>query len=376
LAGGALLGACGGHVDQRSKPAGRIMRVPAEYRTIQAAIDASAAGDTILIAPGVYHRAVIVTASHPSITIRGQSRNAVIFDGRSGRLVTGITVNADHVTVENLTIRRYAVNGLVFAPAVGGYGGGGVLKGWRGSYITAYDNGLYGVYAFQAQSGEFDHVYASGQPDSGIYVGQCRRCAATITASVAADNAVGYEDTNATGVIVSGVVLRDNRLGALLDSNIKEQLPPQADVVLRNSTITGNDNRHAPTGDEGYGIGVAVSGGDDDLIEHNTISGQPLGVLILNASPDDGGYQATDNRVQANTVSNRALDLDLLTGALSQGNCFSGNRPRRSFPINLEHAAPCGRSVPVHGTTPALPQNPRPVNYLTVPAPPPQPTMP
>ena len=351
--------------------------MPSQYRSIQAAVNASSAGDTVLIAPGTYQEAVTVSGSHPGITIRGQNRNSVILDGRNGQIVNGITVNANHVSVENLTIRRYAVNGLVFAPAAGGYGGGtGVLKGWRGSYITAYDNGLYGVYAFQARSGEFDHIYASGQPDSGIYVGQCRGCRATISASVAADNAVGYEDTNANGVVVSHVQMRDNRLGALLDSNIKEQLAPESGVVLRDSTITGNDNRHAPTGDNGYGVGVAVTGGDDNLIEHNRIAGQPIGVLILNATADTGGYQATDNRVKADSLDDQSLDLDLLTGSFTQGNCFEDNHPRQTFPADLEHVAPCGRSVRVHGIAPALPQNPPQVNYLMVPAPPAQPTMP
>ncbi len=376
MATGVLVGACGG-APHSTKPSSRILRVPSQYRSIQAAVDASRAGDRVLIEPGIYHEAVTVSHDHPGITIRGQNRDSVILDGRNGRLVTGITVNANHVAVENLTIRRYAVNGLVFAPAAEGYGGGGgVLEGWRGSYITAYDNGLYGVYAFQAQSGEFDHVYASGQPDSGIYVGQCRGCRATITASVAADNAVGYEDTNANGVVLSDVELRDNRLGALLDSNIKEQLAPESGVVLRNSTITANTNRHAPTGDEGYGVGVAVSGGDNNLIEHNAISAQPIGVLILNASADTGGYQATDNRVKANVLSDQSLDLDLLTGTLTQGNCFSDNHARRTFPFRVEQVAPCGRSVRVRGVAPALPLNPPPVNYLTVSAPPAQPTMP
>lgn len=371
LAIGSALGACGG---QASTPT--TLRVPGRYRSIQSAVNASAPGDTILIAPGVYHEAVTVGAGHRRITIRGQDRNSVILDGRSGKLVNGISVHANGVAVENLTIRRYAVNGLVFAPSAAAYGDPQEVTDWRGSYLTTYDNGLYGVYAFQARQGQFDHVYASGQPDSGIYVGQCNPCRATVSDSVALDNAVGYEDTNATGVTVRGVLMRANRIGALLDSDIKEQMAPQSQVVLENSTITANDNPRAPTGDQGFGAGVDIAGGDDNLIEHNTISGQPIGVLVANATADTGGYQATDNRVQTNRLSDRTLDLDLETGSMSQGNCFLGNHPARTFPPRLEQITICGRTVPLHGVSGPLPSNPPPVDYLSVPPPPALPSMP
>lgn len=35
-------------------PAGRMRRVPAEYRSVQEAIDSAAAGDTVLVWPGRY----------------------------------------------------------------------------------------------------------------------------------------------------------------------------------------------------------------------------------------------------------------------------------------------------------------------------------
>jgi hypothetical protein len=39
--------------------------------------------------------------------------------------------------------------------------------GYRGSYPTAYNNGDYEIYALDSGVGQFDHSYASGQPDSG-----------------------------------------------------------------------------------------------------------------------------------------------------------------------------------------------------------------
>ncbi len=377
LCAAALCG-CGG---SQARSTGQILRVPSSYPTIQKAVNASRAGETILIAPGIYHEAVTVTPSHPGITIRGADRNSVILDGERGGLVSGITVQADHVSVENLTIRRYAVNGLVFAPSAssgGSYSGGApaVLTDWRGSYVTAYDNGLYGVYAFQARGGEFDHVYASGQPDSGIYVGQCRPCRASVTSSVATDNAVGYEDTNASHLTVSGLTLRTNRVGALLDSESKEKMAPQSAVTFEHNTVLDNRNPRAPTGDQAFGVGILISGGDDDLIEANRVFGQPLGIVVVNAPAESGSWQATDNRISANTISSRSLDLGLLTGATSQGNCFSANRIRHTFPANLERLTVCGRSVPLRGRPRSLPANPPQVNFLTVPAPPAQPNMP
>ena len=45
------------------------LRVPADYATIQAAVDAAAPGDVILVAPGIYEEAV--TDHVPSSGVKG-----------------------------------------------------------------------------------------------------------------------------------------------------------------------------------------------------------------------------------------------------------------------------------------------------------------
>jgi hypothetical protein len=77
------------------------------------------------------------------------------------------------------------------------------------------------------------------------------------------------------------------------------------------------------------------------------------------------------------------MDLALQTlNRMSQGNCFTGNRSTRgrprSVPARLQAltGGSCGRSVAVSpGRLRLLPAPPQ-VNYRTVPAPPPQPSMP
>ena len=203
--GSATAAAGPGGAQPSGEASGRVLRVPSSYPTIQRAVDASRPGDLVLIAPGTYREAVEVTDEHPGIVIRGVDRNRVVLDG-GDELADGIRVEANGVAVENLTVRRYQVNGVVWYTDGDYAAQGRYAQGWRGSYLTAYDNGLYGVYAFGVQHGRFDHVYASGHPDSGIYVGRCKPCGALVTDSVTERNHVGIELTNAGG----DVVVRDS----------------------------------------------------------------------------------------------------------------------------------------------------------------------
>ena len=109
----------------------------------------------------MYHEAVNVTT--PELTIRGLDRNEVILDGEF-ELDNGIRVlGAAGVTVENMTARNYTFNGFFWTG----------VDGYRGSYLTAYRNGDYGIYAFDSVNGVFEHSYAAGSPDAGFYIGQC-----------------------------------------------------------------------------------------------------------------------------------------------------------------------------------------------------------
>ncbi len=375
---GLACAACGsGH---RQRPRSQVLRVPGSYETIQAAVNVARAGDLVLIAPGVYHESVAVGGSHKRIVIRGLDRNRVVLDGRN-RLGDGIVVHADGVAVENLTVRRYLVNGVVWSPS-SGYGGGRPLQGWRGSYITAYDNGLYGVYAFGSEHGRFDHVYASGQPDSGVYIGDCNPCHALVRDSMAEHNQVGYEATNASGdVSVLDNVWRKNRVGVEIDSLRTEPGFPQQGSTLTSNRIVDNDDRGAPRSEEGgFGAGAAINGGSGNQVADNLVSGHSeIGIVVLD-SPDSA---ASNNSVQGNRLDANATDLALQTASgMSQGNCFAANRIPHGVPLSVPPrlqavtARSCGRSVAVGGARLRLLPAPPPVDYRTVPAPPAQPNMP
>jgi hypothetical protein len=198
----ALLGACGGSdTDSDAKPSettaaessGKTIRVPEDFKTITEAVESAAAGDMVLIGPGTYKETAVVETEN--LVIRGTDRNKVIIDGEFER-ENGIMVLSDGVAVENLTVRNNTKNGVYFT---GDYDAEYLLSGYRVSYVTAYNNGLYGVYAFNAKDGLIEKSYGSGHPDSAFYVGQCEDCNVIITDVVAEDNMLGYSGTNSTG---------------------------------------------------------------------------------------------------------------------------------------------------------------------------------
>ncbi len=88
--------------------------------TIQAAVTAAGAGDTITVYPGLYHENVTVGASKTGLTIEGVNPDAVFVDGNGGGAVFSLT-GVTGVTLRRLTVRN-ANNGVQLTSAgVGGF---------------------------------------------------------------------------------------------------------------------------------------------------------------------------------------------------------------------------------------------------------------
>lgn len=381
----ALPGPAGGVGPGREPPPTRfapIVRVPRDSPTIQAGVNDVRPGGMVLIAPGIYHESVVVTT--PYVTIRGVDRNGTILDGDLTK-PNGIAVfEADGVTVENLTARRFALNGFLWSD----------VHGYRGSYLTATDNGDYGIFAFASDYGQFDHSAASGSPDSGFYIGQCDPCHALVTDVFSTGNAAGFSGTNAGGdLAIVNSEWSDNLAGIVPNTLDSEANPPQHDIVIAGNHVHDNGNVSAPTlalTYPAFGVGILVTGGRDDRIVGNLVEDQPTyGIAVLPMLDRNlwtsGGNEVTDNVVRRSGLA------DLALGAPSGGgDCFADNDHATSQPPAIQLLYPCGALRPFPGgggsMAPTLEALTRYLDaqdgtfphgdWRTQPAPPPRPSMP
>ena len=302
-------------------------RVPEDYETIQAAVDDADPEDLVLVGPGTYNEAVDVLDT-PRLTIRGTSRNDVVLDGEFER-EDAIFATADDVVMENLTARHYTRNGFFWTG----------VKGYRGSYLTAYNNRLYGVYAFDSMHGRFEHSYASGHTDSGFYVGQCEPCHAIVSDVRAENNAIGYSGTNAGGYLtVKDSVWRHNMGGIVPNSLDTEANPPQNAARIEGNLVESNNNADAPDAAFGYaafGTGINVAGGINNEVVDNEVRDHANFGIVVVPMIDQNLYEPTNNYVAHNRVSGSGR-ADLALGEpQGGGNEFVDNEADSSRPGSL-----------------------------------------
>jgi len=366
-----------------------VVSVPDDASTLADALDAVAPGGMILLGADVYTEQLVVDKK--DVTIRGVDRNTTIIDGEGTRPY-GIVAIADGVRVENLTVRNTTFYGVLVTglhdengPSARGADGYAPLdpekfpplQRFSVDHVTAYNNGLYGIYAFNSQHGSITNSYASGSADSGFYVGQCADCDILVSGNVAERNAVGFENANASlSLTIVGNRFSNNRVGMTLTSNYQEAFTPQSANLVAGNVLSGNTSADSPAQESGgYGIGIGISGGIDNQIVRNLVEGNPrAGILLANTEdlPAKGNV-FTENMFVGNGADVANVSADR---APAVGNCVVGGGAPVALPASLFEGCAAIAAQPAVSST-ELPGGSAPpgMSFLDVLAPIDQPTL-
>ncbi|MFD5798685.1 right-handed parallel beta-helix repeat-containing protein [Streptomyces diastatochromogenes] len=334
-----------------SSPAARTLTVhPGE--SIQKAVDAARAGDTVLVQAGTYHESVTVKTS--GLTLRGVGPRTVIVppekkavpspkaavgcvEGGKGICVVGLRNKpvAD-VTVSDLKLTGFSSVG-VWSLATDRLT---VQRVW------AEKNGKWGISQEHSTRGVFRNNVARDNGDAGLYLANT-----TMSEKGATDS---------RGMVVEGNTLEGNRNGLTvlrlrnltvqrnyLTGNctgmivIGDENKPQAGALTVSENHVLRNNKYcAKTARLPFvqGSGIVLSGAESVLLTHNVVAGNsgrsPLsgGVVLFKSMV---GAVNAKNRVDANWLTGNA-PADLVNqNAAKSGNLFRGNLCRVSIPAGL-----------------------------------------
>ena len=303
-------------------------RVPEQYDTIQAAVTDAESKDLILVGPGVYTEAVTIHDT-PKLTVRGTDRHEVILDGEFDRQ-DGILTTVDGVVMENMTARHYQRNGFFWSG----------VTGWRGSYLTAHNNQVYGIYNIDSEHGLYEYCYASGHTDGGFYLGQCKPCHARLENCRSERNGLGYSGTNAGGnLTITDSVFRQNMGGIVPNSLDSELDPPQDSVRIENNLVEANSNDRAPSYGYTYasfGTGINIAGGINNEVIDNTVRDHANFGILAGISLDENLYKPSGNLIEDNVVENSGRADLAVASPTGGGNEFRNNEYDTSRPSGLD----------------------------------------
>jgi len=314
-------------------------------QSIQKAVDAARAGDTVLVTSGTYRESVKVSTPH--LTLRGMGRDTVVepaatkaadscAENGNGICVIGTKdKNLEGVTVASLTVTGFPRTGVF----------GMATDGMTVQNVTAVKNGVWGIAQERSVRGVVRDNTALDNRDAGLFL------ANTIKAEEGA--------TDTQGTLVAHNRLEGNRIGItvrrLRDLTVAgnhltgncaavfvvgdENTPKAGDLTVRDNHIARN-NKSCPKTERLpalQGSGIVLTGAEDTLITRNTITGNvgdsPLsgGIVLFKSFV---GVTSDRNRISDNRLEGNA-PADLVNTDPGKDNTFVGNTCRASRPAGL-----------------------------------------
>lgn len=333
------------------------------YATIQAAINASASGDKIMVADGTYTEQVTIPAGMNNLDLKAQHHWGAMIKAPAAMVAPGAIVWVNGAT--GVSIKDFVIGGPS-AGWIGPFGlnlygvrvDGGGSASIENNHITDIRNdpfsGVQGGVAIQVGR------RAEGQTGSATIknnlIDNYQKNGMTIdnvgsSAVIQGNEVVGAGPTTVTaqnGIQISrgaGAVIKDNKVSGNLytpPSTTATGILVFHDVVggeltIQNNDLTGNGVGAYVFGEDRGTVkdntatsslydGIAIESSSNMLVENNRANGNGWGVSL---------YSATNNAVRKNRADNNQ-NTGILADSGTSGNLFDGNSMKNNMVFDAE----------------------------------------
>jgi len=220
------------------------IRVPADYSTIQQAIDAATTGTIILVSNGTYPENLVIDKT---VSIIGENKSATIIDANS--LGTALLVTANSVSITGFTIENASSYAILFN---------------NSSFTEIYDNIIensgYGLYFNNSIRNNVTNNLITGNSEDGIQLFGT----ATIANNTIKSNGGYALNVNFSFANIAGNELESNNGGICLNYS--------GGSILRENSLDNNTQNFSVDGE-------TLSDYLQDIDDSNTVNGKTMSYL-------------------------------------------------------------------------------------------------
>jgi len=313
--------------------------------SIQAAVDAAAPGDTVIVRAGEYYESIIIHTDALTLQAQGHVLLEPSHYGSSACYQAGhdvgicvVPVDLDPASgsyanrVRNVTITGFHIEGF---EGDGVYGFG--TEKLTVSNVVAIDNTSYGVASFEGIGTTFTHNTVSGSHDAGIYIGDSPDARAVVRHNRSHNNALGILVRHSHNALVFDNESMENCIGVFLLAD--GQAGGSGDITVLNNSVVANNDVCTQFAAEEFlpilgGGGIVLAGSQHNVVIQNLVKdnqGNTLfsGGIVLIATPRanrDGSFDASTNNI---VVLNRLRGNEpgnIVHDSASVPNLIVGNR--------------------------------------------------